>query len=86
VNLLTRRRGVEASAQRLRSAFCDRVRVLPPPEAGNTVALAAAGAPIRESFADLRDGARKLKAQTGLDLHPTLARLQQACGGDEFLL
>src|SRR5207244_2261113 len=54
VNLLTRRKGVAASAERLRKAFDDRVRVLPPPEAGNTVALAAAGTPVCESFADRR--------------------------------
>jgi len=86
VNLLTRRKGVAASAERLRKAFDDRVRVLPPPEAGNTVALAAAGTPVCESFADLRAAARALKAQTGLDLQPTLARLVAACGGDHLAL
>ena len=75
VNLLTRRRGIEASVARMRAAFDDRVLVLPVTEAGNTVAIAAAGESIRESLEDLRAGARALREQTGLDLRPTIARL-----------
>jgi spermidine synthase len=77
-NLLTRRKGVEASVARLREAFEGRVLVLPPSEAGNTVALAATGAPIRESIEDLREAAASLKAQTGLNLAPAVARLAAA--------
>ncbi len=75
INLLTRRRGVDASVARIREAFDDRVLVLPVTEAGNTVALAAAGEPIRESLEELRASARGLREQTGLDLGPTVARL-----------
>ena len=75
INLLTRRRGVDASVARIREAFDDRVLVLPVTEAGNTVALAAAGEPIRESLEELRASARALREQTGLDLGPTVARL-----------
>jgi spermidine synthase len=81
VNLLTRTRGVAASVDRLRRAFDDRVLVLPPSEAGNTVAIAAAGEPIDESFEALRESAARLKAGTGLDLAATLARLERAKGG-----
>lgn len=82
VNLLTRRRGAQPSVDRLREAFAQRVCVLPPSEAGNAVALAAAGAPIDESFEDLRTAARALKASTGLDLLPALARMAAAGLGD----
>jgi spermidine synthase len=75
VNLLTRTRGVGASVARLRQAFDDRVLVLPPSEAGNTVALAAVGDAIDESSENLRAAARTLRAQTGLDLAPMIARV-----------
>lgn len=78
VNLLTRTRGVGASVSRLRTAFDDRVLAIPPSEAGNTVVIAAAGDGVDESLDDLRKKARALKADTGLDLLPTLGRVAQA--------
>jgi spermidine synthase len=78
VNLLDRRRGVAPSVARIKEAFDDRVVVLPPCEAGNTVALAAAGDANAESFDDLRASAEALKAKTGLNLLPTVARLIEA--------
>jgi spermidine synthase len=78
VNLLTRRRGANPSLERLREAFGERVMLMPPSEAGNAVALAAAGPRIEESFADLRRAADRLKSQTGLDLHPAVARLMES--------
>jgi spermidine synthase len=86
VNLLDRRKGAQASLERLRTAFDDRVLVLPPCEAGNTVAIAASGAPIRESFDELRASAASLKERTGLNLLPMLARLAQARGGAMLIL
>lgn len=80
VNLLTRRRGAGASVERMRAAFGERVLVLPPSEAGNTVALAAIGAEVDASMPDLREAARTLKNETGLDLLPALARLAAARG------
>ena len=80
VNLLTRTRGVKASVDRLRRAFDDRVRVLPPSDAGNTVAIAAVGDAVDESFASLRARAQRLKATTGLDLMATIARVSEAGG------
>ena len=85
VNLLTRTRGVKASVDRMRRAFDDRVLVLPPSEAGNTVALAAVGDAIEETLEALRAAAARLKVQSGLDLGPTLARLTQA-GGESVAL
>ena len=86
VNLLTRTRGVAASVDRLRRAFEGRVLVLPPSEAGNTVALTASGDPIDETFDSLRATARRLRSDTGLDLAPVLARIAQARGGDRIVL
>jgi len=80
-NLLTRRKGVAASVARLRDAFEGRVLVLPPSEAGNTVALAAVGARVEETIHDLRLAAQSLKKTTGLDLNSALARLAMAHGG-----
>src|SRR5688500_13969315 len=59
MNLLTRTRGVGASGERMRRAFDGRVLVLPPSEAGNTVAFAATGEPIDESLHDLRESPRR---------------------------
>ena len=86
VNLLTRTRGVTASVDRLRRAFDGRVLALPPSEAGNTVAVAAAGEAIDRSFEALRSSARRLKAATGLDLAPLLARINRAIGGERIVL
>ena len=80
VNILHRRGSVAASVERIREAFGERMLVLPECEAGNTVALAATGAPIRASIDELNAAALRLKAQTGLDLRPTVARLAQDRG------
>jgi spermidine synthase len=74
-NLLTRRRGVAASEQRMREAFGDNVVIVPPPEAGNTIAIAGVEPPIAESREMLRRRATALKEATGLNLLPTVARL-----------
>ena len=80
-NLLSRRKYPKPNAGPIRKAFADRVRALPPCDA-NTVVLAAVGTPIRVSIDALRASARKLKAGTGLNLLPTVARL----GADDLLL
>lgn len=81
VNLLTRRRGVKPSVERLREAFDGRAMALPPSEAGNTVAIAACGSAVEEAYATLRSRARELRERTGLDLGPVVARVQGAAGG-----
>jgi spermidine synthase len=86
VNLLDRRKGVAASVARLQEVFGKRVLVLPAGEQGNTVVLAARGSAIRESFDDLRAAALSLKAETGLNLLPTLTRLVEAQSGSGGLL
>ena len=74
-NLLTRRRGVAASAARMHHVFREHVVVLPPPEAGNTVAIMGMEPPLAETAQTLRERARRLKDRTGLNLLPTLSRL-----------
>ena len=75
VNLLTRRRGVDASVDRMRQAFDEHVLVIPPSEAGNTVALGALDA-LEIGWAEAKDAADKVKAATGLNLASALARLR----------
>jgi spermidine synthase len=87
-NLLTRSRGVAPSLERLRAAFDSRVHALPRSNGGNTIALAAAGAPIDIAQSEVRAAARALRHETGLNLLPTLARMAAAVtdGGDRFRL
>jgi spermidine synthase len=77
-NLLSRGKGFRSSVVRLRQAFDDRALGLPACDSGNVVALAAAGAPLALTFAELRENARDLKRATGLDLLPTITRLARS--------
>ncbi len=75
VNLLTRTRGVKASVARLRAVFGEEgVRVMKPSVDGNTIAIAGL-AGDEPSPEELRAAARSLRADTGLNLLPALARL-----------
>lgn len=73
-NLIGRPGEIAASLARLRRAFDARVLALPPDDV-NCVAIAAVGAPIRTSPAVLRRSAIRLRADTGLNLLPTVASL-----------
>jgi len=87
-NLLSRRRGAAPGLAPIREAFEERVLALPPCEAGNTIVMATAGAPIDVTFAELRSAARALKADTGLNLLPTVAGMTAMYGasGADILL
>ncbi len=76
VNLLGRNRGFAASVARLREAFDGRVAVLPSCDSGNAIAFACGGEPVDVALDTLRARALGLKADTRLDLLPTLTRLQ----------
>jgi spermidine synthase len=78
VNLLTSNRRFEGSITRIAEAFDDRVLAFPSCESGNAIAFAAEGDPVEISFFDLRGKALELNAETGLNLMPTIARLEQA--------
>ena len=88
VNLLGRSRGYAASLDKLRDAFDTRALAFPSCESGNVIALAATGAPIRIGLDDLKEQAVAMKETTGLNLLPTLARIEQSqtCPGGVFYL
>jgi len=88
VNLLGRSRGFATSLERLRDAFDTRALAFPSTESGNVIALAATGEPIRIGLDDLKEHAETLKTQTGLNLLPTLSRIEQSqtCPGGVFYL
>lgn len=83
VNLLGRSRGFEESVARISSAFEGRALAFPSCDSGNTIAFAASGEPVHIALGDLKEQASELKEKTGLNLQPTLARLEQAqtCAG-----
>ena len=87
-NFLNARRGLPQSLDRMSEGFDGRALALPHCESGNIIALAANGAPIAVSFDAMRGAARRLKRDTGLNLLPTLARLErtQVAGSDQFTL
>jgi len=75
-NLLGRNRGFLASAERIRKAFDDRAIVFPSLDSGNAIMFAVSGEAVAVSLDDMRERAVILKKETGLDLLPTISRLQ----------
>lgn len=75
-NLLSKRRGVRDAMGRIIEAFDGRALSFPSCDSGNVVAFAAAGNPVRQSIGELKTIARTLKDATGLNLLPTLTRLE----------
>ncbi|MDQ8022504.1 MAG: hypothetical protein REI94_11745, partial [Moraxellaceae bacterium] len=63
---------------RLSEAFDQRTHAFPACESGNVVAFAARGEAVNVPLPVLRERARILRANTGLDLRPTVTRLEQA--------
>lgn len=78
VNLFGSARGFNASLARICDTFGDRVLAFPSCDSGNVIVFAAVGEPIELPLSDMRERARALKASTGLDLLPTVSRLEQA--------
>ena len=77
-NLLGRSRGFAASVARIDKAFAGRSVVFPSCDSGNAIAMGVAGESVDVSLAQMKTRALALKSATGLDLRPTIARLQQA--------
>lgn len=77
-NLFGDRRGFRAGVERIREAFAGRALVLPACAGGNSIALAAAGAPLTATLDEMRQRAAAIRRDAGLDLRPTLSRLQLA--------
>lgn len=78
VNLLGLSRGVLGGFTHIINAFEGRALTFPSCESGNTIAFATAGDKIEVSLDDLKDHALELKERTGLNLLPTITRLEQA--------
>lgn len=78
VNLFGRSKGYKASVERIVGSFDDRAIAFPSCDSGNVVAFGASGEQIDRPLAELRERARALKEETGLDLLPTVTRLEQA--------
>ncbi|MBX3617014.1 fused MFS/spermidine synthase [Nitrosomonas sp.] len=83
-NLLGRSRGYQSNFARIRSAFDERALAFPSCDSGNVIALAAGRETIRIPLSEFKERALELKKRTGLNLLPTLMRLEQAksCPGE----
>lgn len=77
-NLFGRSKKYGPPLKRLAEAFEGRSLALPQCESGNVIALATRGAEIAVSLTELRERAMQLKAATGLDLRPTIKRIEQS--------
>ena len=88
VNLFGDAHGFDASLARIVDAFGERVLALPPCNSGNAIVLAAVGEPIEFTLDVLHQRAAVLRERTGLDLAPTLSRLQRSgrVPGDTLIL
>lgn len=88
VNLLSRSRKFKASVQRLGEAFEGRALAFPSCDSGNAIAFAAAGHAVEMTLDELKQGAAELKTTTGLNLLPTLSRIERTsyCAGGVFTL
>ncbi|WP_295626425.1 fused MFS/spermidine synthase [uncultured Nitrosomonas sp.] len=78
VNLLGRNRGYQASLERIKTSFDERALAFPSCDSGNVIAVAATGEEIKIALNELKEQALELKEKTGLNLLPTLVRLEQA--------
>lgn len=87
-NLLSRRKDFHRSVERLERAFDGRALCFPSCDSGNAVAFAATGDPIDIRLSELRAAARALKRETGLNLLPTVMRLEgwHPCEGGRLRL
>jgi spermidine synthase len=87
-NLLSRSKNVLRSVERLQETFDGRALAFPSCDSGNTIAFAATGETIDIPLTELRATARNLKKETGLNLLPSLMRLEgwYACLGSRLTL
>ncbi|MBI3524921.1 MAG: fused MFS/spermidine synthase [Betaproteobacteria bacterium] len=87
-NLLSHSRGFAASARRIDLAFDHRAIVFPSLDSGNAIAFGVSGEPVDITLEEMRAQAIALKLQTGLDLRPSITRLQlvQSLPGGRLLL
>jgi spermidine synthase len=84
-NFLNARRGLAQGIERMSEAFSGRAFAMPHCASGNVIALAACGARVSLSLDEMRTNARRLQRDTGLNLLPTLSRLERTQVGGEPL-
>lgn len=75
-NLLGRNRGYQANLERIKTAFDERALAFPSCDSGNVIVLAAGEDTVRITLSDLKERMLELKKRTGLNLLPTLTRLE----------
>ncbi|MEK7738341.1 MAG: fused MFS/spermidine synthase [Pseudomonadota bacterium] len=87
-NLLSHSRGFAASSRRIEKAFDHRTIVFPSLDSGNAIAFGASGESVDVTLEEMRVQGMALKLLTGLDLRPTITRLQlvQSLPGGRLLL
>lgn len=78
VNLLGRSRGHQVSLGRIKTSFNERALAFPSCDKGNVIAMDTIGEKIEIPLNELKMQILKLRESTGLNLLPTLARLEQA--------
>ncbi|HTY98293.1 MAG TPA: spermidine synthase, partial [Rhodocyclaceae bacterium] len=85
-NLLSRRKEFAASVERIQKAFDGRALAFPSCDSGNAIAIAAAGEPVQARLGELKQTATALRRDTGLNLAPTISRLERSgiCIGGEL--
>jgi len=76
VNLFGDSRGFAASVRRIDEAFAGASAVFPSCACGNRIVFASSDVPVDLPLSTLRARAAELKKATGLDLGPTIGRLQ----------
>ncbi len=88
VNMISLARGVKSGFACIETAFEGRALRFPSCDSGNTITFATTGDQIKISLDDLREQAVALKERTGLNLLPTLTRLEQArtCSGGVLVM
>ena len=79
-NLLTRNHGIRGSLDRMLAAFEGRALAMPKCESGNVVIVAAVGEPVALPADELLASARRLRAETRIDLLPMARKLVEARG------
>ncbi|WP_018410923.1 fused MFS/spermidine synthase [Methyloversatilis thermotolerans] len=78
LNLFGRTRGFKASARRLLDAYAGHALILPSLDEGNAICVTGTELGTRVDMITLRQRAQSLRSDTGLNLLPTLSRLEQA--------
>ena len=77
VNLLGRNRGFAASKERIAKAFDGQAFIFPSCDSGNVIAFARGQNAVKDSLDELLSRAQALYKKTGLNLVPTVQRLQK---------